>query len=1102
MKITGSLSTASAASLLSLLLHSTSTDAAPSPPWMSLDSRDVPGPEPQILQRRADTDYTPNITLLNTITDTIASSQRASWEQGTAASAFLELWNAQWSVFAGSNQGPPYRPNHIDINRASHPNKVLSMGLRSIASQDGIGRLSSRVTGDETTSSGSALDSASNGESVLIGAWLNGDINPFDFSINAGGSWISAATRQLAFVLNTVPRSRTGAISHRFPDVQLWSDGVYMGPPFYASYGLMTNNQTLLQLAYDQCRLYRDALRITEGTSTGMWAHIWVQSTQNTTTTGNTTTTTTAAPASGFYWVDSNSWVTGNGWATAGMLRVAASIAQSSFASSMSSQISDLTSWTREILDAAFPLADSSTGLFHNYANVSTQFLDSAGSALLAYSAFRLASMGGLDDAEVNSLITPAERIYQSVQAGVGPLGDLTPGLDVVNVLSFNSDSTHSSTESLSFLMLLSAARRDFAAGNVTGLTGAGSSNAGKHGKLSALGGPGEVSKSTATGAIVGGVLGGLVAGFLLGLLAMLCLRRRRERRERTNASMYSVRNNGRSCAATQASVDSPNSATGSAFGNGSTSSQEEKGDEGYSVWKILSPSNSLRRGVSFKEGTKASRNLSHRRKNPSSGSIGSGFLSRNSTLKRGGSERRRAALQAQDEAVFDDDEMTVGHGHGRSNSEALVENAVPMTTLATTGLGAAGVGAAAAAHHHAEEPASAPMSRAPSSRSSSDKRRVARAVIPVHETVQTPSPGLPIPTTVTTAPKTYADPVHVGPGRIPRDYFATPGAADPNRAPSDAGSGRAAAAATGAPVAAAGAVYGLPPERPTRHSRKPSSRAKALRSNRDQILDGTTYTERSRRASEDDAARPSSAGNRGNGMQRSGSSGSVLSESERAMRAEEGAALKGRGRSHRHARSLSNASNQGGLSVDVNDEVPVPALPGSRHSPAVSRTEDVRSLRAFLAHMDQEGRARTTTQQDGAVAQPGAPIVRPSRSPNRMPSSSGDEFPGSSRSRSVEGHDRSRSGSAAATPLGRTGSGSSPQGVSGGLNAGRSIRRVPAPQHQQDSAATGGGGGGGGGGFASVGDVLAAGVQYPNGARTTSTRRTRVPSGGAAGGR
>lgn len=42
--------------------------------------------------------------------------------------------------------------------------------------------------------------------------------------------------------------------------------------PFIAAYGAVTNNQTLLQLAYDQCRLYRDSLRLPEA---GLWAHIW-----------------------------------------------------------------------------------------------------------------------------------------------------------------------------------------------------------------------------------------------------------------------------------------------------------------------------------------------------------------------------------------------------------------------------------------------------------------------------------------------------------------------------------------------------------------------------------------------------------------------------------------------------------------------------------------------------------------------------------------------------------------------------------------------------------------------------------------------------------
>ena len=38
------------------------------------------------------------------------------------------------------------------------------------------------------------------------------------------------------------------------------SDFVYMVPPFLAYYGVLTQNATLLQLAYDQCRLYRQYL--------------------------------------------------------------------------------------------------------------------------------------------------------------------------------------------------------------------------------------------------------------------------------------------------------------------------------------------------------------------------------------------------------------------------------------------------------------------------------------------------------------------------------------------------------------------------------------------------------------------------------------------------------------------------------------------------------------------------------------------------------------------------------------------------------------------------------------------------------------------------
>ena len=102
-----------------------------------------------------------------------------------------------------------------------------------------------------------------------------------------------------------------------------------MVPPFLAYYGALNNNQSLLQQAYTQCSLYRGALR----QSSGLWAHI-VQGTGTS---------------------DPGLWLTGNAWAAYGMTRVLATIKQSSFASSMSSQTGDLQNWIAEILGAAKP---------------------------------------------------------------------------------------------------------------------------------------------------------------------------------------------------------------------------------------------------------------------------------------------------------------------------------------------------------------------------------------------------------------------------------------------------------------------------------------------------------------------------------------------------------------------------------------------------------------------------------------------------------------------------------------------------------------------------------------------------------------------------
>ena len=45
-----------------------------------------------------------------------------------------------------------------------------------------------------------------------------------------------------------------------------------MAPPFFAYYGVLTSNTSLLTLAYDQCKLYRQYLL--DESAGGLWRHI------------------------------------------------------------------------------------------------------------------------------------------------------------------------------------------------------------------------------------------------------------------------------------------------------------------------------------------------------------------------------------------------------------------------------------------------------------------------------------------------------------------------------------------------------------------------------------------------------------------------------------------------------------------------------------------------------------------------------------------------------------------------------------------------------------------------------------------------------------
>ncbi|ELU42884.1 glycoside hydrolase family protein [Rhizoctonia solani AG-1 IA] len=338
---------------------------------------------------------------------------RFVWELGTRIQTLLELDTPSFSVFSEDFPSPRNAPNSLD--------DVIGIS-RNIVQSKTAGEL-------PLMPDGSAADPASNGVGVLIANWTGA----------SGGNYAQAAADQLTFLLTITPRAPNGAISHRADEAQLWSDFVYMVPPFLAYYGVLTDNQTLVEESYNQIKLYRDVL----ADDTGMWQHIRLGSFE-----------------------DRGYWSTGNGWAAMGMLRVLVTIRGSQWSRSMRKHVSDLENWTEEILNAMWPKLygsiQTNQGMFYNYADDSSTFQDAASAALIAASTYRLSLVSG-----IHTHLPSAERVHAALSnvgpstnpnARVTPDGWLTP---VVNPHSFGEEGQESA-EGQAFVLQMHAAWADW----------------------------------------------------------------------------------------------------------------------------------------------------------------------------------------------------------------------------------------------------------------------------------------------------------------------------------------------------------------------------------------------------------------------------------------------------------------------------------------------------------------------------------------------------------------------------------------------------------------------------------------------------------------
>ncbi|KAI0776995.1 Six-hairpin glycosidase-like protein [Trametes elegans] len=366
----------------------------------------------------------------------LAEGATHSWEIGTRAEALIEADTPTYSVLNNTSLPPPQgqAPSSLD--------QVISIA-RSVVSA----RAKSNIQGPQPlidANGGAAGDPPSIGVAVLLANWTGAGAGD-------GHDYAGAAADQLQFILETVPKTSDGAISHRTEQVQLWSDFVYMVPPFLAYYGVLTKNETLIQEAYDQCRLYRQYL--VDDDAGGMWKHIVLG--QNT---------------------DDGHWSTGNGWAAAGMLRVLGTIQHSDYSKHFKKQAKDLTNWVSEIHDGIYPHLRTN-GLFGNYADDSASFDDASSAAILASSVYRLALLSG-----IHTHLPDAERSRKALSAPASGSASSSPTLahftsdmwltPVVNPNSFGQEGSKS-PEGQAFVVEMYAAYRDWAAAGSPGANAA-----------------------------------------------------------------------------------------------------------------------------------------------------------------------------------------------------------------------------------------------------------------------------------------------------------------------------------------------------------------------------------------------------------------------------------------------------------------------------------------------------------------------------------------------------------------------------------------------------------------------------------------------------
>ncbi|KAI0637265.1 hypothetical protein C8Q77DRAFT_558224 [Trametes polyzona] len=244
----------------------------------------------------------------------LLSTQRSSWEQGICAQAMLECHRfLSETAITPESLSLPY----------DFVQWLYALAHDALVRQASDGRLAALLNGDGTSDTG-ALDAACIGDTLYYLCTLEAQSLPL-FPSPCGavcGSLLDGVGKMLDYIMHTCPRAPVDVgspeehllLSHRTDSVQIWSDSVYMLPPFLVSAAVyhalpLTHPlskdlppppapRTLLRMALQQIKLAAKYLQ----TPSGAWAHIYDHGTGA--------------------FKRAALWGVGNGWVCCGIMRV------------------------------------------------------------------------------------------------------------------------------------------------------------------------------------------------------------------------------------------------------------------------------------------------------------------------------------------------------------------------------------------------------------------------------------------------------------------------------------------------------------------------------------------------------------------------------------------------------------------------------------------------------------------------------------------------------------------------------------------------------------------------------------------------------------